>query len=194
MSSRFASSIRLAAVALSTTFCLAAPTLAQANAAIDVTELAVVDLINAQRLANGLGLVGLDDRLSTLADMHSTDMATTSGCFQHDSCDGTPWATRMRSLYPSGGMGEIIAFGYPTAAAVVDGWMNSPGHKAQILTADYKALGVGLVSGASGKYWTVDFGSLAPVSAGTVPEPATYVLMALGLVGVAAASARRRMG
>jgi uncharacterized protein YkwD len=163
------------------------PAVARADVATDATELAVVSLINAQRAANGLNALALDDRLSTLAEMHSLDMAT-NGCFQHDSCDGTSWATRMQSQYPGGAMGEIIAAGYSTAGSVVDSWMNSPGHQAQILTPGYQGLGVSLVKGGGqyGTYWTVDFGSLKPVSATpAVPESSTLVLMGLGLTGVA---------
>jgi uncharacterized protein YkwD len=158
---------------------------AHADEAIDATELAVVKLINAQRAANGLAAVALDDRLTTLAEIHSVDMAT-HGCFQHDSCDGTSWATRMQSLYQGASMGEIIAAGYTSAASVVEGWMNSPGHRDQILTAGYLGLGVSLVNGGQyGTYWTVDFGTLKPVSATPpVPEPGTWLLMGLGLAGL----------
>lgn len=182
--------VRVLGLATASLAWVAIPNLAHADATIDAEEAAVVDLINVQRALLGLGAVGLDDRLSSLADQHSADMAV-QGCFQHDSCDGTSWITRMQSGYPAGAVGEIIAAGYPDAASVVQGWMDSPGHKDQILTAGYLALGVGLVKGGSfGTYWTVDFGSLTPETSTPLPEPGTWVLMGLGLLGIAAV--RRR--
>lgn len=164
---------------------------ARADESIDPVEAQVADLINAQRALAGLSALGLDYRLNIVADQHSSDMAL-NGCFQHDSCDGTDTFARILAVYPGGGaLGEIIAAGYPNAAAVVDGWMNSPGHRAQILGSAYQALGVGLVKGGSyGTYWTVDFGSLAPVA--VVPEPGAGLLAALGLAGVALRA--RRVG
>jgi len=186
MLSSVVKSLRLASVAASAVAMMAMPHLAHADVTIDAEEWAVVDLINAERALLGLSAVGLDDRLSALADQHSADMAL-SGCFQHDSCDGTSWVTRMQSGYPTAGIGEIIAAGYSNAASVVQAWMESPGHKAQILTAGYQALGVGLIRGGSyGTYWTVDFGSLPPESATSVPEPGTWMLLGLGLLTVAA--------
>ena len=166
-----------------------ASTQALADESIDAVEAQVAELINAQRSLAGLSELGFDYRLNIVADQHSADMAL-NGCFQHDSCDGTNTFDRILKVYPSGGaMGEIIAAGYRDATAVVDAWMNSPGHRAQILGASFTALGVGLVKGGSyGTYWTVDFGALPPVP--TVPEPGAGLLAALGLIGVALASRR----
>lgn len=165
---------------------------ALADESIDAVEAQVAELINAQRSLAGLSELGFDYRLNIVADQHSADMAL-NGCFQHDSCDGTNTFDRILAVYPRGGaMGEIIAAGYRDAASVVDAWMNSPGHRDQILGASFTALGVGLVKGGTyGTYWTVDFGALPPVPA--VPEPGVGWLAALGLVGVAL-SARRCAG
>lgn len=185
MFSSVVKSVRLASVAASAVAMMAMPHLAHADATIDAEEWAVVDLINAERAFLGLSAVGLDDRLSSLADQHSADMAL-NDCFQHDSCNGTSWSDRMLSGYPAAGIGEIIAAGYGDAASVVQAWMESPGHKAQILTAGFQALGVGLIRGGSyGTYWTVDFGSLPPESSTPVPEPGTWLLLGLGLLTVA---------
>ncbi len=170
---------------------IALPMTAHADPAIDSVEQSVVTLINAERAAVGLGSLGLDNRLSFVADQHSTDMMA-NGCFSHTSCDGTSFGTRVWSVYPNtSAIGEVIAAGQSTAKDVVDAWMGSAGHKAQILGSGYLSLGVGLVQGGThGYYWTVDFGALAPVAsvsaaAKPVPEPASAALMALGLLGVA---------
>ena len=165
----------------------------RADESIDAVEAQVAELINAQRTLAGLSELGLDHRLNIAADQHSTDMAV-NGCFQHDSCDGTNTFDRILTHYPaSSAMGEIIAAGFKDAASVVDAWMNSPGHRAQILGASFQGMGVGLVRGGSfGTYWTVDFGALPPVP--TVPEPGVGLLAALGLVGVALRARRGAPG
>lgn len=54
--------------------------------------------------------------------------------------------------------GENIARGQADAAAVMQAWMNSPGHRANILNCDFKTLGVGVHLGSGGPWWTQDFG------------------------------------
>jgi uncharacterized protein YkwD len=55
---------------------------------------------------------------------------------------------------------ENIAMGYPDPAAVMTGWMNSPGHRTNILNCQYRQLGVGVAASAKGaRYWTQDFGT-----------------------------------
>ncbi len=168
---------------------------AGAQAATDlngVTEQQVLDLINVQRANNGLAAVLLDLNLDAAAEAHALDMATTP-CFQHNSCDGTATFTRVKAYYtPNTWLGEIIAAGYSTPEAVVDGWMNSPGHRANILDGNFKVAGVALAYSNVGTYrtyWVVDFGG--QVTSATVPEPSSWALMALGLVGLASVARRR---
>jgi hypothetical protein len=74
--------------------------------------------------------------------------------------------------YTSSGTGENIAAGFNTPSSVMDAWMNSSGHRANILGAGYTVMGVGLAIAPGGSYyWTVDFGSVA--DAGTVPVGTT---------------------
>ncbi|MWA03694.1 CAP domain-containing protein [Actinomadura sp. LD22] len=118
---------------------------------------AVVALTNAERAKAGCRPLRADPRLAAAARAHSADMAA-HGYFDHDSLDGdSPWIRMLDAGYPSPGA-ENIAKGYATAAAVVDGWMDSPGHRANILNCGLRAIGVGMAAGPDGPLWTQDFG------------------------------------
>ncbi|QKW39260.1 CAP domain-containing protein [Actinomadura sp. NAK00032] len=121
------------------------------------SEAAVVSLTNAERAKEGCRALRVDQRLVTAARKHSADMAA-NGYFDHTSRNGdSPWKRMEDAGYTSPGA-ENIAKGYPTAAAVVEGWMNSPGHRANILNCGLRAIGVGRASGPGGPLWTQDFG------------------------------------
>jgi len=179
------------ALALSAVFAgQAAAVTATPVVTIDTFESQVLTLVNAERSFAGLSALAFDVRLQAAAEAHSMDMAINS-CFGHDSCDGTNWSIRTRSFYPTGGIGENVAAGYLTPEEVVTGWMNSPGHKANILNAAYQGIGVGYVYEAGsnyGTYWTQDFGTQAAVP---VPEPESYAMLLAGL-GLLGAVARRQ--
>ncbi|TDD39785.1 CAP domain-containing protein [Actinomadura sp. KC06] len=120
-------------------------------------EAAVVSLTNAERAKAGCEPLHVDQRLVTAARRHSADMAA-NGYFDHTSRNGdSPWKRMEDAGYPSPGA-ENIAKGYSTAAAVMKGWMDSPGHRANILNCDLRAIGVGKASGPGGPLWTQDFG------------------------------------
>jgi uncharacterized protein YkwD len=127
--------------------------------AVDPAVAEVVRLVNVERTRAGCPAVRTDAQLATAARLHSEDMAR-QDYFSHTSLDGrSPW-DRIRAQGYAYGSAENIAAGYPTPAAVMTGWMNSPGHKANILNCANKALGVGIGHGGSyGIYWTQDFGS-----------------------------------
>ncbi|TMR07203.1 hypothetical protein ETD83_01685 [Actinomadura soli] len=121
------------------------------------TEAAVVSLTNAERAKAGCKPLHVDQRLVTAARRHSADMAA-NDYFDHTSRNGdSPWERMEDAGYPSPGA-ENIAKGYSTAAAVMKGWMDSPGHRANILNCDLRAIGVGKASGPGGPLWTQDFG------------------------------------
>ena len=117
----------------------------------------VVKLTNAQRAQHGCSALRMDVHLRTAAREHSADMRVRH-YFEHDSPDGkTPWDRIKAAGYSQAGA-ENIAMGYPTAQAVVTGWMNSPGHRANILNCSLKAVGIGVEYGQGGPWWTQDFG------------------------------------
>lgn len=120
-------------------------------------ESAVVALTNDQRAAHGCPALRDDPRLRAAAIAHSVDMRVRA-YFAHNTPDGvTPWA-RIQARGYSDPSAENIAMGQPTPQAVVDAWMNSAGHRANILNCSSKAIGVGVQFGPNGPWWTQDFG------------------------------------
>lgn len=131
----------------------AAPTLSRAAAA----EAEVVRLVNQERAKVGCSAVRSDAALAALAGDFSADMAA-RGFFDHTDPDGdTPW-DRAAQAGVNGMGGENIARGQADAAAVMESWMNSDGHRANILNCDYTTLGVGVHFADGGPWWTQDFG------------------------------------
>jgi uncharacterized protein YkwD len=131
--------------------------------------------LNQQRAANGLGALALSPTLTASAEWKSLHMDY-YGYFDHS--DPAPPVARtagQRILdcgYTNPGIGENIAEGFNTVSSVMDAWMNSAGHRANILGASFTVMGVGVAIDANGDYfWTVDFGSVA--DAGTVPVGTT---------------------
>ena len=127
--------------------------------ATDPAVVEVVRLVNVERARAGCAAVHVDARLATAARLHSEDMARLD-YFSHTSLDGrSPW-DRIGAQGYAYGSAENIAAGYSTPAAVMTGWMDSAGHRANILNCATKALGVGIGHGGHyGIYWTQDFGS-----------------------------------
>ena len=123
--------------------------------AADAYEREVVRLVNQERAAQGLKALKTNWELSRVARYKSQDMCD-RGYFSHTSPTyGSPF-TMIRNFGISyRTAGENIAKGYATPQAVVRGWMNSDGHRANILNASFTEIGVGYV--ASGHYWTQMF-------------------------------------
>ncbi|WP_327370096.1 CAP domain-containing protein [Streptomyces sp. NBC_01217] len=121
------------------------------------TQAAVLALVNQERSKVGCSPVTASASLTALAQDFSDDMAA-RGFFDHTDPDGqSPW-DRASKAGVQGLGGENIARGQATAQAVMDAWMSSDGHRANILNCDYKTLGVGVHHGAGGPWWTQDFG------------------------------------
>ncbi len=123
-------------------------------------EARVVTLVNAERAKAGCGAVHSDSRLAAAAQGHSDDMARRD-YFAHDTPDGVdPWE-RARAAGYTTPTGENIAMGQGTAESVMDSWMNSPGHRDNIMKCGSRAIGMGLGRNGNGTpYWTQMFGSV----------------------------------
>ncbi|MFD4225218.1 CAP domain-containing protein [Streptomyces sp. NPDC058545] len=136
----------------------AAPThQASPPAAGTSAQAAVLALVNEERAKVGCSPVTASASLASLAQDFSDDMAA-RGFFSHTDPDGqTPW-DRATKAGVTGLGGENIARGQADAQAVMASWMNSEGHRANILNCDYKTLGVGVHYGSGGPWWTQDFG------------------------------------
>lgn len=103
----------------------------------------VVDLVNQERASAGCGALAVDSRLTSAAQGHASDMAERD-YFSHESPEGTTFVDRANAAgYPSPG-GENIAKGQTSAAQVMDDWMNSSSHRANILNCDFTTIGVGV--------------------------------------------------
>jgi uncharacterized protein YkwD len=150
-------SLVTALVVLQTGVSAAAPAIAT-----DGFSARVLDLTNAERQRAGLGPLVLNDQLTSAAQGYSQVLAS-SGCFQH-TCGPVPdFADRDGQAGYTGwiSIGENIAAGYASPEEVVAGWMASPPHRANILSASFTEIGVGVVTGGGqlGTYWAAEFGS-----------------------------------
>lgn len=115
------------------------------------TNVVVVET-NVARANAGLGNVKVNGDLTESAAAHSTRMANGAG-LTHDG-----WVDEIRAAgYGNGTLGQNVAYGY-SASNVVDGWMGSPGHRANILNGVFTDIGVGCVNRNGTLWWTQNFG------------------------------------
>jgi uncharacterized protein YkwD len=115
----------------------------------------VVQLVNDERAKAGCGAVGNESHLATAAAGHSSDMSERD-YFSHNTPEGKTFDQRIRDAGYSKPGAENIAKGATSAAQVMDMWMNSSGHRANILNCSLTQLGVGVTT--DGWLWTQDFG------------------------------------
>ena len=118
----------------------------------------VLALVNAQRVQHGCAALTASAPLTALAQAFSVEMDVRN-FFDHTDPDGkTPW-DRAKALGITNLGGENIAMGQQTPEDVMTAWMNSPGHRANILNCSYHSLGVGVqFATGAGPWWTEDFG------------------------------------
>jgi len=151
---------------LAFTVIIAAFTSMQASAEVgmDDIEQRVLDLINEERARNGLGPLVATQTLDAAADWMAQDIATMAE-LSHTDTLGRDLRTRLNAFdYPSNStIRENIAAGYSGADEVVQAWIDSPGHYANILAPEATAAGVALhvaPGTAWYRYWVIDFGSV----------------------------------
>ncbi|MFF8395125.1 CAP domain-containing protein [Streptomyces sp. NPDC016172] len=123
------------------------------------TAAAVIDLTNRERGRAGLPPLSADPLLTTAAQAHSADMVARA-FYAHTAPDGSqPWDRAAAAGSTRRSIGENIACGQRSPADVVEGWMNSPGHRANILKPGFTHIGIGFAGGGrAGMYWTQLFG------------------------------------
>jgi uncharacterized YkwD family protein/spore coat assembly protein SafA len=121
-------------------------------------EQQVVNLVNAERAKAGLKPLKADWELARVARFKSEDMRD-NRYFDHNSpIYGTPFQMMKSFGINYRSAGENIAAGQTTAESVMKSWMNSPGHKKNILSPSFTHIGVGYAKGGSyGHYWTQQF-------------------------------------
>lgn len=134
----------------------------------------VVSLINRYRVGKGLRPLGISASLTASSTWKSLHMAG-AGYFAHDDPAPVSRSAFQRARdcgFNGNAWGENIAWGYPTAQAVVSGWLASPGHKANIESPSFTSTGVGAASAGGRVYWTQSFGagSTDVVAAGKVAK------------------------
>ena len=114
----------------------------------------VLNLVNKERAKQGLQALTLSNELNSIANTKAADMRD-NNYFDHTSPTyGSPFEMLQRFGVNYTAAGENIAAGQKSAEAVMTDWMNSSGHRANILNREYKELGVGYVTGGSyGTYW-----------------------------------------
>ena len=124
---------------------------------LDQLRSEMMDRINAERKKNGAAPLKLDPVLCQAAQIRAQELTKK---FSHDRPNGTPCFTVTKDVNFTGykALGENIAAGYPTADALMDGWMGSAGHRANILDPRFDSIGIGFVhSDDVYRYYAVQF-------------------------------------
>lgn len=116
----------------------------------------VLELINAERAKNGLAALTMNTNAQKAAQVRATEIVTQ---FSHTRPSGESCFTALKEFNVSySTAGENIAYGQPDAKSVVNAWMNSSGHRANILKASFKQTGIGVYKDSKGVYyWTQMF-------------------------------------
>ena len=119
------------------------------NSEFAAEKQAILSLINQYRAQNGLSPLKMNEKASAAADVRAKEISTK---FSHTRPSGASFSTALDAVgIKNGSRGENIANGYKTPQSVMTAWMNSSGHRANILNSSYEELGVGVYKDASGK-------------------------------------------
>jgi len=132
-------------------------TVPQQDAQTIALENQVVELVNAERIQRGLRPLTLNWQLARVARYKAEDMDK-NNYFSHQSPTyGSPFDMLRSFGIPFTAAAENIAYGQPTAQVVVNTWMNSAGHRANILNRNFTEIGVGYSNSRGTPYWTQMF-------------------------------------
>jgi uncharacterized protein YkwD len=120
----------------------------------------VIRLVNVERDKAGCGAVKLNTRLRTAIRLHVEELGTHGNLYiSHVSDDGRTFVDRAKAQGYNDPGGENVARGQRDAADVMNSWMNSEGHRANIVNCSFKAIGVGRAKGVDGTLvWGQIFG------------------------------------
>jgi uncharacterized protein YkwD len=143
--------------------------------ATNISSSEIISLSNQQRINNGLPALSYNSRLSSAAEAKARDMFA-KDYWAHFAPDGTsPWYFITSSGYTYSTAGENLAKGFDTSADTVQGWMNSPGHRANILNSSFVDTGVAVMNGTlQGEQTTLVVAMYgAPRSVAPAPAPAS---------------------
>lgn len=114
--------------------------------------------LNANRRANGVSELRFNRRLGRAAMAHACDMLA-NDFFDHRGSDGSNAQARVQATgYRDCIVAENIAWGYPRSQQIISGWMNSPGHRRNMLHPRVEEYGVGITQGPRGPYWVLVVG------------------------------------
>ncbi len=117
----------------------------------NAAEAAVLSKVNQIRVANGLNALRYDAALESTSVVRASEITSR---FSHTRPDGSDWYTVNENLM----YGENLAEGFKTADEVVNAWMASPAHKANILKPDFTTMSVSMTTSNGRTYWAQEFG------------------------------------
>ncbi|MER7625768.1 CAP domain-containing protein [Streptomyces sp. NPDC126503] len=119
----------------------------------------VIALVNAERQKAGCGPLRAEKRLRLAAQRHADDMAARD-YYAHDTPEGRDAGDRITAVgYPWSAWAENIHRGPKTPARAMEDWMESPGHRENILNCSFDEIGVGVSLASNGPWWVQNFGS-----------------------------------
>lgn len=124
----------------------------------EAAEAELLTLLNVERAKANLPPLEYNPQLACAARAHASDIAQRK-FFDHVNPDGDNFTDRItRAGYTWNRSAENLGMGYPTAAMQIAGWMNSPGHRKNVLASNVNEAGPGVYSGWKGPIWAMTFG------------------------------------
>jgi uncharacterized protein YkwD len=135
----------------------------------------VLELVNAHRATLGRGALNTSPALTDSAVWKARHMAAYRYMAHDDPAPpiARAWSQRVRACgYAGAGIGENIAYGYSTPDAVMQAWLSSPGHRANIENASFRVIGIGVAGASTGQlYWAQNFGTTDDSGSPPAPPP-----------------------